>query len=203
MRDDPELGFSGRHPTDLRDRFRIKYPDKYVKAGNKLKAKEEQHIIEQPTHGHDNQQKATQMLNAQPQTQQPHPQRANPTTSWPMEKNVDSNDPSSFHLPNDSNLKVFAHTSSYFSSTDLDNTSSFFEEHADTDDLPITLNRDILRWANTNPSSLFAMAPPPLANVNHATAAEATGRAQNHALPGNSGVLPEVWGRDGHEMRKY
>ncbi|KAF2642925.1 hypothetical protein P280DRAFT_240759 [Massarina eburnea CBS 473.64] len=41
MRDDSELGFTGRHPTDLRDRFRIRYPEKFAKAGYKLKAKDE------------------------------------------------------------------------------------------------------------------------------------------------------------------
>lgn len=37
MRDDSELGFSMRHPTDLRDRFRIRFPELYARAGYKLK----------------------------------------------------------------------------------------------------------------------------------------------------------------------
>jgi hypothetical protein len=33
MRDDKELGFGSRHPTDLRDRFRIRYPEEFARAG--------------------------------------------------------------------------------------------------------------------------------------------------------------------------
>ncbi|KAF1934233.1 uncharacterized protein M421DRAFT_116538 [Didymella exigua CBS 183.55] len=40
MRDDVELGFGMRHATDLRDRFRIRYPERFAKAGYKLKPKE-------------------------------------------------------------------------------------------------------------------------------------------------------------------
>lgn len=40
IRDDVELGFGMRHPTDLRDRFRIRYPEEFAKAGFKLKPKE-------------------------------------------------------------------------------------------------------------------------------------------------------------------
>ncbi|KAL5114220.1 hypothetical protein ACEQ8H_007872 [Pleosporales sp. CAS-2024a] len=39
MRDDKELGFDTRHPTDLRDRFRIRYPEAYSQAGYKAKNK--------------------------------------------------------------------------------------------------------------------------------------------------------------------
>ena len=42
MRDDADLDFGTRHPTDLRDRFRIRYPEKYAKAGYKLKVKEKE-----------------------------------------------------------------------------------------------------------------------------------------------------------------
>jgi hypothetical protein len=47
IRDDMELDFGTRHPTDLRDRFRIRYPEKYAKAGYKLKPKEERMIEKQ------------------------------------------------------------------------------------------------------------------------------------------------------------
>lgn len=41
MRDDTKLGFAGRHATDLRDRFRIRYPEKFAGAGCKPKSKDE------------------------------------------------------------------------------------------------------------------------------------------------------------------
>jgi hypothetical protein len=39
MRDDRQLGFGTRHPTDLRDRFRIRFPEAYAQAGYKTKSK--------------------------------------------------------------------------------------------------------------------------------------------------------------------
>ncbi|KAH3943682.1 hypothetical protein HBH64_016500 [Parastagonospora nodorum] len=39
MRDDRELGFGARHSTDLRDRFRIRFPQIYAQAGYKTKSK--------------------------------------------------------------------------------------------------------------------------------------------------------------------
>ncbi|KAH6620194.1 hypothetical protein C7974DRAFT_227724 [Boeremia exigua] len=44
MRDDFELGFGVRHPTDLRDRFRIRYPELFAQAGYKLKPKEQRAV---------------------------------------------------------------------------------------------------------------------------------------------------------------
>ncbi|KAF2488813.1 hypothetical protein BU16DRAFT_544969 [Lophium mytilinum] len=41
IKSDTELGFESRKPADLRDRFRIRFPDEYTKAGFKLKPKEE------------------------------------------------------------------------------------------------------------------------------------------------------------------
>ena len=42
IRSDPELGFDSRHPTDLRDRFRTRFPEKYAQAGYKVKPKDAQ-----------------------------------------------------------------------------------------------------------------------------------------------------------------
>lgn len=42
IRSDPELGFGSRHPTDLRDRFRTRFPEKYAQAGYKVKPKDAQ-----------------------------------------------------------------------------------------------------------------------------------------------------------------
>jgi hypothetical protein len=40
IKHDPALGFADRDPTDLRDRFRIRYPELYAEAGYKLKEHE-------------------------------------------------------------------------------------------------------------------------------------------------------------------
>jgi hypothetical protein len=39
IRSDPELGLTSRRRTDLRDRFRNRYPDKFVEAGHKFQPK--------------------------------------------------------------------------------------------------------------------------------------------------------------------
>ncbi|KAF2146331.1 uncharacterized protein K452DRAFT_305274 [Aplosporella prunicola CBS 121167] len=39
IRNDPELELTSRHPTDLRDRFRNRWPEKYAEAGYKIQLK--------------------------------------------------------------------------------------------------------------------------------------------------------------------
>ncbi len=45
MREDSELGFRERHPTDLRDRFRLMFPEKYANAGYKLRPVDDQNVL--------------------------------------------------------------------------------------------------------------------------------------------------------------
>jgi hypothetical protein len=144
IRDDMSLDFSTRHPTDLRDRFRIRYPEKYAKAGYKLKSR----MTEKQTQADEGN---STTLRAPTNPSQPekdthiHPSHTFPPISLPLPP------------PSTTNLKLpFSSSTSYLSDPLPFDSSSFLDEiPADEDESPITLNRNILRWADANPSSLF------------------------------------------------
>jgi hypothetical protein len=189
MRDDEDLDFATRHPTDLRDRFRIRYPDKYAKAGYKLKAKEKErtssnqaHVQEQERNDDSAQPEQTFLVhNSSQQAQAQHPQHDSTTVggkdmhpSNNNNNNNGSNTNMSSHLPtpNNSNnnnhhnpaLKPF-NSSSYLSdplpTLPFDDADPDLTQDMSTvgDESPITLSRNILRWADANPSSLYAFTP--------------------------------------------
>lgn len=164
MRDDLDLGFGKRHPTDLRDRFRIKYPEKYAKAGYKLKQKEERAIKDQALQIQDQESSKRvesprntlpipdgRGIDLRPKSRdttsraQP-PLIANPSTTYPVPTNLPFK---SYPLLSDT-LPLLS--------------DEEFTEDASADESPITLNRNILQWADANPSSLSAF--PAATNVN-------------------------------------
>ncbi|KAH7381642.1 hypothetical protein BKA66DRAFT_442046 [Pyrenochaeta sp. MPI-SDFR-AT-0127] len=166
IRDDTELGFGTRHPTDLRDRFRIRYPEKYAKAGYKLKPKEER-IIEDRTN-----ERLRQM-------HQPHleyvkdAEQASAENGKELQPGVDTGrvickgDPiptTAIFPPMSSTYKSFG-MAPYFP----DSLPALLDDDAVSDDWegtksPITLNRNILQWADANPATSSAI-PTPSANT--------------------------------------
>jgi hypothetical protein len=125
MRDDAELDFSTRHPTDLRDRFRIRYPEAYAKAGYKLKPKDER-VLEK--------QQAEKIEPQRPAAFPPAPPTLKPLSHAFLSES----------LPFDGSATEFLDT-----------------YPGEEDGSSITLNRNILRWADANPSSLFPYPLPP------------------------------------------
>jgi hypothetical protein len=129
MRDDLELGFGMRHATDLRDRFRIRYPEQFAKAGYKLKPKEARALqdAEEKAHASDHpvshggipmasaSAPAAPALAAAAAPASPHPTSQRPLFDPALD----------FTLDSDSDSQT-----------------------------PIVLNRNILQWADLNPSSL-------------------------------------------------
>jgi hypothetical protein len=177
MRDDKDLEFGARHPTDLRDRFRIRYPDKYAKAGYKLKVKERERTFSkqaqaQEQEGHDDTSHLDQLLapNLSQQAKTSYPHNDNTASSkdaYPSNYGSNTNMTSYLLTTNynpNSTLKSF-NPSSYLS--DPLPTLPFEDADADLtqdmrnvgDESPITLSRNILRWADANPSSLYAFTP--------------------------------------------
>jgi hypothetical protein len=137
MRDDMELDFGTRYPTDLRDRFRIRYPERYAKAGYKLKPKDER-MIEKQTPDNSNNPPSTAQQRAPSNPSQPDIS-THPLHTFPPPSSTTSLKPS------------------YLSDPLPFGSSSFLDDiPGDEDESPITLNRNILRWADANPSSLFA-----------------------------------------------
>ncbi|USP82577.1 hypothetical protein yc1106_09851 [Curvularia clavata] len=210
MRDDPELEFGSRHATDLRDRFRIRYPEKYAKAGYKLKSKEKERErvrrgddidkgVEEEEGGGAGPDPVGEILSLNaPTTSKTVNENPNNTTrptigttTLPYQNNSNTNifppststapppaplPPSSLSYNNTTNtstsLKPFL-SASYLSDPlptlpfsddeDLDDIPSHTHHPHNTtsggDESPITLSRNILRWADANPSSLYSFAP--------------------------------------------
>ncbi|EOA81226.1 uncharacterized protein SETTUDRAFT_48862, partial [Exserohilum turcica Et28A] len=208
MRDDVELDFGARHATDLRDRFRIRYPDKYAKAGYKLKSKEKDR--ERARRGVNAESRgdaaedddAEAEGEAQQVSASSHSQQAGATTSSRHATSTDNtniklgisdeaNKPKPSNPSTTSSTTLIAPLKPFSSSSYLSDplpTLPFSDDEDLTDDMgnpahnhhyhdnnnnnsgaiggpgigdesPITLSRNILRWADANPSSLYAVTP--------------------------------------------
>jgi hypothetical protein len=167
IRNDEQFGFSARHPTDLRDRFRIRYPDKYAKAGYKLKPKDERLLKER-----DNSEKND------PAQSPPSTTRVSDTTK----KNEDQQEtdarrqtetailvtttPSVPHIATVApQVPVTPQFDSIFGS--FDGIADLTSGDADGDSRSIVLNRNILQWADANTLSLSLL--PSVPNNFHAS----------------------------------
>ncbi|PSN70562.1 hypothetical protein BS50DRAFT_571772 [Corynespora cassiicola Philippines] len=166
MRDDSSLGFSTRHPTDLRDRFRIKFPDIYAKAGYKLKPKDEQLLKDrekdqeeassQDSTSHLNDVQVPDMIITKSDPPKTETSMAVTTTATATGSNLRSR---GFFQPFTNNFPAsFDDFSDLLSDDDGDGRNS-----------PITLNRNIFQWADANPSQVASnsntAAPPSMATL--------------------------------------
>ncbi|KAF1947237.1 hypothetical protein EJ02DRAFT_499389 [Clathrospora elynae] len=149
IRDDKDLGFGTRHPTDLRDRFRIRYPEAYEEYTIAGRAKREEQNIsglcyqsctgaKQSSTGADFGTDTKRMVE---ETLDPDAALINP-----------------FSTPSSSSKPYYFGYSlgdavSVALTDDIDQT---WGERTD-DQSPITLNRNILQWADANPSSLSGL----------------------------------------------
>ncbi|OWY42060.1 MYB DNA-binding-like protein [Alternaria alternata] len=210
MRDDEDLDFGSRHPTDLRDRFRIRYPDKYAKAGYKLKAKEKERTLSKQTHvpeqerqdGPSQLEQAILDHNTSQHAKTSHAQQDMTTAAKDMHPfhNISNTNTSSHFATSSSNtsnpnsaLKPF-NSSSYLS--DPLPTLPFNEADPDLtqdmatagDESPITLSRNILRWADANPSSLYAFTPAVSSSSSLTTAGNVHGGGHGSKGEGGAGV---------------
>lgn len=153
MRDDIELGFSSRHPTDLRDRFRIKYPTKYAKAGYKLKRQNNVDCSAPHITG-----TAQNKQSYKPDSiSSGEMQRATTSTRVVNSSNTFASTPNSKHThpPGKSHDTV-----NYLARplSTLADTNEIVYDYGFGDESPPTLNRDILQWADAS-TSASALAP--------------------------------------------
>ncbi|KAI8937601.1 hypothetical protein NX059_005313 [Plenodomus lindquistii] len=156
--DDAELDFSGRKPTDLRDRFRIKYPDEFKKAGHKLKAKHDKIVVDQQAASRERTLPRQRHVPEATATTPPQSAKRNSWYTAEAER---------LTRPNDSipDLTLISPTNP--TSRSNDNTPYTFNpfptmfddygslEHDDFSNSPIILNRDILQWADANHNSAY------------------------------------------------
>ncbi|KAL5383537.1 hypothetical protein DPSP01_005932 [Paraphaeosphaeria sporulosa] len=150
MRDDKDLGFSTRQPTDLRDRFRIRFPEMFAKAGYKLKPKAEA-MLKEKEKGKN--QETAHIHTSITSQDSPSSSRAKDSASDTSFSSLTS------IATSNSNLMPLALRESFLTSFagplddfgDLDS-----EADGDHSRSPIILNRNIFEWADANPSQMSA-----------------------------------------------
>ncbi|KAF2034454.1 hypothetical protein EK21DRAFT_48766, partial [Setomelanomma holmii] len=144
LRDDAELGFSSRHPTDLRDRFRIRYPEEFAKAGYKLKSKARPAAGEDP-HQHND---------AVAQTMRSD--RGNDPPDSSNESRVEQVALGVSHEGTDCSTGTIGHHSQFLHSMSTleGDPSNTFSNATDAGGTSLILNRNILQWAEANYSAV-------------------------------------------------
>ncbi|CAO2657696.1 Nn.00g038220.m01.CDS01 [Neocucurbitaria sp. VM-36] len=188
MRDDTELGFDTRHPTDLRDRFRIKYPEKYAKAGYKLKPKEER-IVEEKTRKDRGQDPSALQHSGKSAAQTSYgvENEAQPKLDAGRDLGKSGLTPTTgSYVPSNSSLRSFGVRQYLSDPLPILSIDDSVMEDGDGEESPITLNRNILRWADANPSSLSAFSPPPAAPTHETSIV--TGDMPLHVFVVNDGI---------------
>lgn len=140
MRDDFELGFGMRHPTDLRDRFRIRYPELFAQAGYKLKPKEERELKA----------KANETKAQEAQASRHSTGNAGKTPD-DSEKSIVSVIVTT--TPKAPSVSTLLPSQSDSVRPTFDLTDLTFDDD-DGERSPIVLNRNILQWADENSSFL-------------------------------------------------
>ncbi|KAF2997447.1 hypothetical protein E8E13_006380 [Curvularia kusanoi] len=144
MRDDFELGFGMRHPTDLRDRFRIRYPELFAQAGRKLKLKEEQALKDRKEKKNAEEELAAmQSVAGASRTMDGGDKPATRVSLSTIVKTTST----AAHAPIITTSKPTSTRPIFDLSTDL----TFDDD--DDDQSPIVLNRNILQWADENSAS--------------------------------------------------
>ncbi|KAF2877037.1 hypothetical protein BDV95DRAFT_558355 [Massariosphaeria phaeospora] len=153
IRSDADLGFHDRQPTDLRDRFRIRYPDLYAKAGYKVKPKDEALLKEQ--------EEKEQEEKEQEHAQNPEP-LGDPSASHDSTTSSGA-DAASLAATTSTSTSMSAATASTLHphalrqplnafTTGFDFSDMFSEEDVESGRSPIILNRNIFQWADAHPS---------------------------------------------------
>ncbi|CAI6336806.1 unnamed protein product [Periconia digitata] len=180
MRDDTALGFKGRHATDLRDRFRIRYPEKFAGAGCKPKSKDEAMLKEKRnamvaagTHAASTVEKQkdagdeeiVDSTSQSSRSKEPNGNtkpRVNTTTTPPSSSKTTAS--SQTALPTATSSSSLAPSASRplyrsltythglpFPNPLIPDSDSNDNDDADEIDSPIVLSRNILQWVETHP----------------------------------------------------
>jgi hypothetical protein len=148
MRDDQELGFGTRHPTDLRDRFRIRYPQVYAEAGYKTKTK---HKNDRAGHRSPKEKEAIGNLSKEPDQILSRPKTKGRAVEDSTPEVIVS-DTTERSLSLNSGARHFPYTSYPMDSSTFlfGDVTSGVPQDKDGSFSPIILNRNILQWADAN-----------------------------------------------------
>ncbi|KAF3049189.1 hypothetical protein E8E11_009933 [Didymella keratinophila] len=147
MRDDLELGFDMRHPTDLRDRFRIRYPEEFAKAGFKLKPKEARELGEAG--------KAKTQKTQVSRLPSPTMGRTTDASDPPVARASAATAPVAALMPASATASKASIPTSIRRTFDLVTDLAFDDDEGEEGERsPIVLNRNILQWADENSTTL-------------------------------------------------
>ncbi len=154
MRDDKDLGFGTRHPTDLRDRFRIRYPETYARAGYKLKSKDEHTRKNEARYSsqlenQDCDHSSTGVTRPSIATDQGYCHKSKAAVTSVPSATVTK--PSSMSAPMNRSHVVGVPLVDLISTSLVEPIDLIWEDDID-DESQIILNRNILQWADANPS---------------------------------------------------
>lgn len=139
IRDDAEYGFSTRHATDLRDRFRFRYPEEFAAAGCKLQSKAK------PTTQENEHPKNSAATQASQNTQPESTKAMQAERPPPIKLSAGS-------IPNATHVTLAPQATNFvFASSGDSPPAPLTVEDGTTN--PIILNRNILQWAEANSAS--------------------------------------------------
>ncbi|KZM23266.1 chromatin binding [Ascochyta rabiei] len=165
MRNDCELGFDMRHPTDLRDRFRIRYPELFSQAGYKLKPKEERVLKDRAS------EPKAQRLQASSRSTETADNTSDISSQVVAQRRSDK---STAHaaiptMPNAPSVTTGAPVGTTSQTDPMRPTFDLMTDLTFDDDdgerSPIILNRNILQWADENSSSAIPATTVPAATL--------------------------------------
>jgi hypothetical protein len=144
MRDDIELGFGARHPTDLRDRFRIRYSEAFAQAGYKGKAK-----VGTKAGVEDESNQAPTAVEPRQEPDSTPPNSAKARKVQEVSFDAIDNEIIGRSVTRPSTSRPFSYTS-----FPIDPGPIFLGDSMPSDKdgpfSPVVLNRDILQWADAN-----------------------------------------------------
>ncbi|KAH8719398.1 hypothetical protein GQ44DRAFT_623410 [Phaeosphaeriaceae sp. PMI808] len=153
MRDDKDLGFGSRHPTDLRDRFRIRYPGAYARAGYKLRTKAKNNQENEPE-----QEVEPNLTAPRKEPSQLRPRSRDRHPPEPIVSIINDTEAAERSFLNSSSARPLTQAHSMIDSAPffLGDISGSMSADEDGTLVPIVLNRNILQWADANTALMSA-----------------------------------------------
>lgn len=192
IRNDPDLELTHRHPTDLRDRFRNRWPEKYAEAGYKIKLKEK-------NNKQDNQDEASANAAGNESPKEAAPAEKNSThddTAMPTANSAPQSNPASITRPRAPDLKALLSNYPFpdpFTADDDFASDIPFEGECS----PVILSRDIFSYAHPGgqPSAfdLSSTIHVDHSHINPLDTLKMPKLSSTTQLPHSNTSLPPVW----------
>ncbi|KAL1634531.1 hypothetical protein SLS56_002224 [Neofusicoccum ribis] len=190
IRNDPDLELTHRHPTDLRDRLRNRWPEKYKEAGYKIKLKEKDNKQEKKDDGDTN-----APGNESPKEKTPSAKRASQDdAATPTTNAASHSNPNSTARPKAPDLKALLSNYPFpdpFTADDDFTSDIPFEGECS----PVILSRDIFSYAQGQPTAfeLSATGHTDHSHINPLDTLKIPRMSSTAQPPHSNTSLPPVW----------